>query len=142
MLPGTFYHKLQKLNPYLRILSNGIRQSLYIVDGCNAPLHLCGVDRNDIPEFTIYDKKGHIIKAGWRRTVEILIFNKLVKRNLAEKIFSAVFDKRNSLMIIEDDPIDKAIAAASTPSRIKNTKGIDMKKNDVMDISKMIRGAR
>jgi len=108
---------------------------------------ICGTDRYWVPEFIIYDSIGHIKKAGWRRTVDILISRGYVTSKKASIIFSACFDKNckhhNTRFIKELDPVGRAIREASQePVKVmiegKSMDSIPMKRDDIMDISRMI----
>ncbi len=50
---------------------------------------LCGCDKNYVPEHTEFDANGFIKKGGWRRTLRILIQQKLIDRRHAERVFHA-----------------------------------------------------
>jgi hypothetical protein len=137
MLAGTFQQKVRRLNSSLRFIAcaNENRPiGLYrILD--NDIEHLCGTDRNDVPEFSSYDGKGHILKSGWRRTVEVLIGRGLVSKNKAEIEFGTTFNKKNTKNVIEEDPIMRAIRQYSSPTK----DGIEMRRDDVMDIAREIK---
>ena len=91
MLAGDFERKLRKLNRNLRIFCGdddsraaGIYQ---VIRG--EYTEICGVDKNELPEHSIREPNGAFIKAGWRRTLKILIKKGLIDRNKAEKLFRA-----------------------------------------------------
>lgn len=140
MFIGNFIQKIRKLNRKLCFISAsdtakpiGLYQ--YTDNNIN---HICGVDRGFIPEFIVYDKKGRIIKGGWRRVLMILLQKKLINKNKAEILFRTVLDGRKIKSIIEDSDVDRALKQAATP----NDKGIEMKRDDLMDIAAMIRKER
>lgn len=138
MLAVNFQHKIKQLNSHLKFYGSSDKTkplALYLVEDGEAE-HICGVDRNELPEFTEFDKKGHIVKAGWRRTLKILIQKGLVSRRKAEALFGISMDSRKkpSEAVIEDR-IGKAINDFSWMSK----DGLTMKKDDIMDISKEIR---
>jgi hypothetical protein len=89
MLAGDFQHKLRKLNPKLRIFcgDNDARPAgiFRVVRG--EYTEICGIDKNDIPEHSIFAPHGAHIKGGWRRALKILINMGLIDRTKAEKIF-------------------------------------------------------
>lgn len=127
MIPGIFNKYLNKLNSHLRIFSNGERAGIYYTDGIQIPEHICGIDIQDIPEFSIYDSKGHILKAGWRRTIQILISKNLINKYKAEKIFSTSFSSYyNTPYKIEKSSIDKAVQECKT-------------NDEFVDVGRMIR---
>lgn len=137
MLAGTFQQKIRSLNKnlvFMAVENKDKPVALYYKEN-NDLRHICGTDRDDVPEFSLCDRKGHILKSGWRRTVELLIGQGLVSRYRAQKLFGAVFDKRHGEFVIDPDPIQKAINDFSKPTKT----GIEMKRDDIMDISKAIR---
>lgn len=141
MLAGSFQRKVRQLNPQLHfIASSDVTKpiGLYRITDNNIE-HICGVDRNDVPEFAIHDKKGHIIKAGWRRTLMVLLRRKLISRNKAEILFSTVLDGRKLGYKIEESDVDRALRQATIQY---DDGGIDMKKDDMFDIAAMIRKER
>jgi hypothetical protein len=144
MLVGIFHSYLRILNPKIKIFAVADTTKplgLYLVTD-NFIEHICGSDRNEVPEFTYFDKKGHIIKSGWRRIVEILIDRKLVNKSKAEILFSAVFDGRKREMVIEESDIDRAMKQAFTVLKSGNENHIESKHDDIMDIASMIRKER
>lgn len=88
MLAGDFQHKLKKLNKNLQIISGDEKYpaGLYLMF-YGEPVHICGVDRNIIPERTISDGKGHIVKSGWIRVLKILIAKQFIDPNKASSLF-------------------------------------------------------
>lgn len=140
MLVGSFQRKVRQLNHQLHFIAASDQSkpiALYRITDNNIE-HICGTDRNDVPELSIYDSKGHIIKAGWRRTLMILLKKKLISKNKAEVLFSTVLDGRKRGYVIEESPIDRALRQAT----IQLEDGIDMKKDDMFDIAAMIRKER
>lgn len=89
MLAGTFQSKLRRLNSNLRIYcgDNSARPAgiFHVVRG--EYTELCGVDKNEVPEHSIFDANGAHIKGGWRRALKILIKMGLVDRRSAQKVF-------------------------------------------------------
>ena len=91
MLAGDFQAKLRKLNPKLRIFCGnddhrpaGIYQ---VIRG--EYTEICGIDKHYVPEWSIREENGAIIKSGWRRALKILINKGLVDREYAQKLFNA-----------------------------------------------------
>lgn len=137
MLVGTFQQKIRSLNKnlvFMAVENSDKPIALYNYEKGDLT-HVCGTDRNDVPEFSLCDRKGRILKSGWRRTVEILIGQGLVDKYRAQSVFGAVFDKRHGEFTIDPDPIHKAINDFSKPTKT----GIEMKRDDIMDIGKAIR---
>lgn len=140
MLVGSFQRKIKQLNSQLHFIASSDQTkpiALYKITD-NSIEHICGTDRNDVPEFSFYDKKGHIVKSGWRRTLTILIKKHLINKKKAEYLFSAVLDGRKRGYIIEESAIDRALRQAT----IQLDEGFDMKKDDMFDIAAMIRKER
>jgi len=141
MFISNFQNKIKKLNKQLHFIApTNLSKPIalcQITD--NSIEHICGTDRNSTPEFPIYDKKGHIFKSGWRRVLMILLSKKLINKNKAEILFSTVLDGRKKPYQIEESSIDRALRQAAIPY---DKDGIDMKKDDLMDIGAMIRKER
>lgn len=98
MEPGTFYRKLRSLNPQLKIWckdDDSKPAGLYYVKQ-NEYKEICGVDKGDVPERMIYNLNGTIHKAGWRRTLKILIKKGLVDKRKAEKVFNCSMEARST----------------------------------------------
>jgi hypothetical protein len=96
MLSCDFHRKIRKLNPHFRIISNerpDFPAGLYYVDARTGPMQVCGVDKNYIPEHTIWNKQ-FIAKGGWRRTLNIIHHKGLAPKRLIEKVFSTHLDVR------------------------------------------------
>lgn len=92
MLPGEFERKLKKCNSNIKIIPppdlHTRPAGMYLVnkDGLE---HLGGTDCLELPDREYVDSVGHIIKRGWRKTVEILIRQGVIKKGIAEKVFCA-----------------------------------------------------
>lgn len=97
MMPGTLERNLRKCNRNLRILPSAdlhrLPSGIFIPEKGELK-HICGVDNIDIPEHGVEDWEGHIIKRGWRMLVEILIANKYIKKNDAERVFNTRFNRK------------------------------------------------
>lgn len=140
MLAGVFQNKIKKLNHRLYFIASSDTSkpiALYRISDNNIE-HICGTDRNDVPEFPIHDKKGHILKGGWRRTLMILLKKKLINKNKAEILFSTVLDGRKVGYTIEESAINRALRQAT----VQLDEGFEMKKDDMFDIAGMIRQER
>lgn len=90
MLSGEFHRKLRRLNPELRIWcgDNDHRPACLYRVTVEGFTEICGVDKQWVPEHTEFFPDGQIKKAGWRRTLRILIQNRLVNRFSAERVFN------------------------------------------------------
>lgn len=111
MEPGTFYRKLRSLNPQLKIWcgnDDSKPAGLFIVKQ-NEFTEICGVDKQDIPEHTVFNEKGLIVKSGWRRTLRVLISQRLISEAKAEKVFKCVLDvnRRKVKKAVQDSPEDR-----------------------------------
>jgi hypothetical protein len=149
MLIGTFHKYVQQCNPKLRFLSSSDESKpigLYYIDDFKIE-HVCGTDRFCTPEFIEFDSVGHIVKSGWRRTIDILISKKYVSADKASAIFGSCFSKDckhlNTRFKPELDPVGRAIRDASKETTKVMIEGeavdsVPMKRDDIMDISSMI----
>lgn len=114
MFASDFQQKLKKLNSKLRIYcgdSDKHPASLFYVQN-GEEITVCGIDKNELPRTVIYDNKGHIIKSGWERVLNILVYRRLTTKQRAEKIFNCHLYKTPE-PIIEDDEIQKFIKNAN-----------------------------
>lgn len=75
---------LRELNPGLSIFATGFK------DKENSPAtvywrgeEVCAVSKNVMPEETIMDSSGHVVKRGWRKLFRILADRKLIDYNEA-----------------------------------------------------------
>lgn len=111
MLSGDFLRKLKKLNKNLTVLcgdDDTKPAGLYLMF-YGEPIHICGVDRNFVPEFPMTDEKGHIIRGGWRRVLNILVAKRLIDKRQAEKVFRTEIKRLNMVINIEEDTTYRAM---------------------------------
>ena len=90
MLAGDFQRRLRRLNPKLRIWcgdDDSKPAGIFFVSSDGEYNEVCGIDKNYIPEHTIWGEGGFIAKGGWRRALKVLIHRKLVDRFHAERTF-------------------------------------------------------
>lgn len=93
MLSGEFERKLRRLNRRLHVfcgnnpnLPAGVwYENAEEPDGYD---HLCGIDKNYVPEHPIFREDGSLEKGGWRRVLKYLVQRRIVDRRYAEKVFS------------------------------------------------------
>lgn len=89
MFASDFQAKLHKLNSKLKIYCGNDSSKpaglYYVING--EYIEICGIDKNEIPQYPIYDDQGHIIKSGWNRTLQILVKENLIDRKKAETLF-------------------------------------------------------
>lgn len=153
MFPGDFQAKLRKLNKNLFILcgNDDSKPAGLYLKFYDEPIHICGVDRNDIPEFTISDSKGHIIKAGWRRTLNILISKRLIDKKEAQNLFRTELKRGVKHIEIEQDPTYRAMAEITArrmeqrDGAVKDKKGNLVpvyRRQDFMDWRDVMKAAR
>lgn len=98
METGVFYRKLKQLNPRLRIWcgdDDSKPAGLYHIKNGEFT-EICGVDKGDIPERMIYRADGSILKSGWRRTLKVLIKQRLIDKAKAEKVFHYSYETRKT----------------------------------------------
>jgi len=90
LLSGEFERKLRKLNRGLQIWcgnDNSKPAGLFIMKN-GEYTQICGVDKNYIPKTIIKNSDGSIFKAGWLRTLKILLKQGYIERFKAEKVFN------------------------------------------------------
>lgn len=136
-----FERRVRRLNPNLHIWWGADENrpgSLYMVVK-DEVVDICGVDKYHVPENIIYDKSGHIVKAGWRRSLLILLARRLIPRQKTEYVFQTRF-KHGEIVPVSriDDPIFRAIRDAEERALSRHGKNKGLLKDDVMDISKEI----
>jgi hypothetical protein len=93
MEPGVFERKLHRLNRRLHVFCGDSATTAAGIwlenpaepDGYE---HLCGIDKNEVPEHSYFNENGSLRKGGWRRVLRYLIQRRLVDRRFAEKLFS------------------------------------------------------
>lgn len=97
MLAGEFERKLRRLNRNLRIFcgDNDSKAAGLFTVVRNEYKEICGVDKNYIPEYSIRDASGYIVKSGFRRVIKLLINQGYIDRRQAEKVFSLSFEYRS-----------------------------------------------
>lgn len=141
MLTGDFISKLKKLNSHLRVIPGGenLPLGLYLVF-FGEPIHICGIDRNEMPPNTITDKQGHIIKSGWIRPLRILVRKKLIDPHKASKMFKIGLDSLYQLgrhIDVEKDPTYRAmediVARRMARGGIAKDGGVIFTKEDVLN---------
>lgn len=96
MLSGEFNRKLKKLNRKLRIWCSDDDTKpaglFYVSNGEYVPV--CSVDKSIVPRHTIATAKNKIIKAGWQRTLRVLIQMRLIDKKQAIEEFGPMDRKR------------------------------------------------
>jgi hypothetical protein len=90
MLSCDFERKLRTLNRNLRIYCGNddrMAAGIFVVSRKGDFTEICAADKNWVPEYPIFRPDGGYIKAGWRRTLRVLISKKLISKYQAEKLF-------------------------------------------------------
>lgn len=130
MLSSDFQKNLKKLNKNLRIIPNpndSFPAGLYL-HYMDELVHICGVDSNFVPEMTEADSKGHIVKAGWRRTLNILIGKGLIDKYQAQRVFKTEIKRGFKKITVEQDDAHRALADI-TKRRMEQRDGAVMDKD-------------
>jgi hypothetical protein len=114
MMSGDFQLLLKRLNPKLKIWSNPNNDNLASIYYVKNSIEFCpviGIDKNFIPEYSIYDKQGYIIKGGWSRVINHLYRLKLTTREKIKKELPSFFERRiiNTVPQIEEDEAKKKL---------------------------------
>lgn len=121
MQSGDFLRKLQKLNPRLKVTcfnESKFAAGLWLdMDG--EYVEICGVDKNAVPRRMIYDEFGHVIKAGWERTLRILVQKEIVEKKEAEKVFQFTFSSHIAKVPRYQDPTMRQIDQIINERRAK-----------------------
>ncbi len=112
MLAGEFARKLSKLNSKLRVFCGDDDHKpagIFYVTPQGEYTEVCGIDKNYVPEFTDWDKIGHIKHGGWRRALQVLSSLKLINRRESYKLFGHWDEHRQPPFVREIDSLDKQI---------------------------------
>lgn len=147
MLPGTFYRNLQKCNKNIRIYPSETLDTpsgLYVIRKGELH-HVCGVDNRDIPERHYSDFIGHIIKRGWRVTMQILIAKRHIRQKDAERVFGTRFSKDTSQPTIilgkKKNDLTEEIQKESNAEKVLHggkEDGLTLQKDMMMDFAKEV----
>ena len=120
MLYCTFYNKLKKLNPRLRIYGDDTAPSrprgLYVVDKLGmSQKHICGISANGGMVYELTERRwdGYILRQGWRRVVKMLVKQGIVDQKKAGYEFGTSFSENQIKgYSVEKDPLTRAWAEA------------------------------
>jgi hypothetical protein len=96
MMSGDFARILRRLNPKLKIACGDRKDrlaGLYTVERGEC-VPICGVDKNYVSAYTVFDNGGHVIHSGYRRVVWILLGHGYTTRRLVQSIWPGFFDSR------------------------------------------------
>lgn len=97
MLQITWFKKLRQLNPKLKVCQ--FEQSthlpgIYYIHEREGIVDICATDIGWVPPYPEADHTGHIIKAGYRRVIFILLHMKLTTPAKVRKVFPGFFEQR------------------------------------------------
>lgn len=94
---------------------------------------ISGIDKNWVPEYSEFDKKGHRIVGGWRRVLRELIARKLITLAQTRKRFGYWNERPEKIWTPEPDKILK---------ELQNHEGDVWKKDDIVDVGREIAKTR
>lgn len=142
MLYCTFYNKLRKLNPRIRIFGNDALPNnpwgIYVLDRFGTGLvHQTGINPKSGMVYELTERRwdGMILRQGWRRVLNILIKNGVVDRRRAEREFGTSFSHtRGPRLKIDKDPLTKATQEAQERAFQKTGVVGTMDLDDLVDI--------
>lgn len=120
MLYCTFYQKIRKLNPRLRIYGDDLAPTrpwgLYEVGKWGEKLtHICGISNSGGMVYELTERRwdGYILRQGWRRVLKMLVKRNLVDPKKAASEFGTSFEgNRGRGVHIETDPLTRAMTEA------------------------------
>jgi hypothetical protein len=111
---GLFVRALKRLNPALRVCSfegSDKLAGLYLINKQGEWEDICGVDKQSVPAYATFDDGGHVVRAGWRRTLWILLQHGYTTKEKIRLVCRGFFDYRacgadRFVGGIAGDPID------------------------------------
>ena len=144
MTTGTFLRYLGRLNPKLRVCSfenSANLAGLYYINAKDEWVDICGVDKEYVPEYSEWDKAGHLTVSGWRRVAFILLRLHLTTREKIVRNWPGFFlhwsqgrvDKDRLVQI--ENPTKKKAAEVLTDLKAVDDEAVldlaaDLHKND------------
>lgn len=96
MLQITWYQKLRKLNPKLKVcqLENSSHlPGIYYLDDRHGIMDVCATDIGWVPALPVFDSNNRMIKSGYRRVIFLLLHAKLTTREQIRKVFPSFFEQ-------------------------------------------------
>lgn len=105
MRAGDFLKNLRKLNPALQVCSFGDNKhlaGLFYIDKQDEYQDICGVDKNEVPEYSEWDEQGHMLVSGWRRVYLILLQLRLTTKEKVLKVCPGFFFHWSQARVDED----------------------------------------
>lgn len=99
MLQITWYEKLKKLNPRLRVCqfeSSYNLPGIYYIDGRGDIIDICATDCGWVPAYPEFNVSGRLTKSGYRRAIFILLHIKMTTRDKVRKYFGSGFFERRT----------------------------------------------
>lgn len=113
LLSGEFERLLRRLNPDLHIYCGDASNrpaGLYLVKNGQI-IELGGVDKNFVPDQTIIDKQGRIVKKGWRAVLLNLVAQRIVRYADAVREIPELRERVEPVSPEKEErEIDKAVA--------------------------------
>jgi len=145
MLYCTFYQKLRKLNPRLRIIGDDAAPArpwgLYEVGKWGEKLtHVCGISHagGSVYELTERRWDGYILRQGWRRVLTLLIKAGMIDKKKAASEFGTSFEgNRGRGFTVQKDPLTKAMDEARARGLAKTGVEKYVELDDLVDIHRM-----
>ena len=95
MLQITWYQKLKKLNPKLRVCqfeSSNHLPGIYYINDYEGIVDICATDIGDVPALPLFNHNGGMVKSGYRRVIFLLLKLKLTTREKVKKEFPGFFE--------------------------------------------------
>lgn len=142
LLAGEFERLLRRLNPDLRVYCGNDDHrpaGLYLLKNGQIE-ELGGVDKNFVPDQTILDKTGRIVKKGWRAVLMNLVARRLVRYEDAVKAMPELrFRVAPTVVEKEEREIDKAVRHFKE-KRPEGTHGPVYTRKDLMEIGDACNG--
>lgn len=142
MLYCTFYNKLRRLNPRIRVYGDDTAPArpwgIYVVDRDGlGQQHLCGINPIGGMVYELTERRwdGYILRQGWRRVLNILVSKNVIDEKRAEREFgTAIRERTKRGLVIEDDPLTRATAEAKARGFAKTGVEGYMDTDDIISI--------
>ena len=133
MLQITWYKKLRQLNPKLKVCQFEYSTHLpgiYYIHERDGIVDICATDVGWVPPYPVTDEVGHIIKAGYRRVVFILLHMKLTTPEKVRKVFPGFFEQRR--------PTPSKVQTTSTHRQWAQMMAEERKRRDILGDAKEV----
>lgn len=138
MLQITWFEKLKKLNPRLRVCqfeNSRHLPGIYYIDGRGEISDICATDCGWVPPYPEFDVSGRLVKSGYRRVIFILLHIKMTTKDKVRKHFgSGFFEQRTpSLSKVQGNSIHKQWSTMMAEERKRLNILGDARQVDVQD---------